>query len=140
MLGEAPFDVVVLAVDVGRERATDRHVAGARGHRHEPTEGDDSAHQLVEAETGVGRHSACLHVEGAQGGEPGHVEHRAAGVLRGVAVAAAQAARDDTALARRLERDTDLLGDGGPEDRGPRRGGAAPTGQQLGVSQAQLPT
>ena len=42
---EATVDVVVLAVDVGGDGAPDGDLAGARGHRHEPAQGNQPLHE-----------------------------------------------------------------------------------------------
>ena len=46
---------MILAVNIAGDRAADRHVAGARGDRHEVAEGDQGAHERVEREAGVDR-------------------------------------------------------------------------------------
>lgn len=52
MSAERAIVVVVLSMDVGRDRSAYRYLAGARGHRHEPALRDAAPHQLVEGDAG----------------------------------------------------------------------------------------
>ena len=92
VVAEAALGVVVLAVHVGGDRAADGHLPGARQHRHPEAERQQRPHQRVETDPGLDGH------RGRFGGgvdrqdlvQLGQVEGRAAGVLGGVAVAAAE--------------------------------------------------
>ena len=97
VVAEAALGVVVLAVHVRADRAADRDLAGARQHRHPPAERQGGAHQGVEADPAVDDRDARVGVDRGRAGEAGHVQDGAAGVLRGVAVGAAEAAGDDPA-------------------------------------------
>ena len=97
VVGEAAVEVVALAVHVGGDRAADGDLSSARRDVHEPAERDHRAHDRLEAHAGVDPHDAPLEVDVVEAGERGRVEHGAAGVLRSVAVAAAEAARDQAA-------------------------------------------
>lgn len=95
--GEATADVVVLAVDVGADRPADRDIARAGRHRHEPAQRQQYPHQPVQGDARVAQHDAgggVDHVDAVQGR---HVEHRPAGVLRGVPVSPSQAPGDASA-------------------------------------------
>lgn len=46
--GERSRAVVVLAVDIGADRAAHRDVAGARGHGDEPAQREEDFHQAVQ--------------------------------------------------------------------------------------------
>jgi hypothetical protein len=52
MRAEGAGDVVVLAMDVGRDRAAHADHPGTRGHRHEEAARDDRAHDCVQAGPG----------------------------------------------------------------------------------------
>ena len=95
VVAEAADDVVGLAVDVGADRAADRDLAGARQHRQPQAVRQRGAHQRVEAHARVDVDEPALGVDRVDLGEARHGEHGAARVLRGIAVGAAQAARDD---------------------------------------------
>ena len=71
-------------------------------------------------------------VDRGRAGEPGHVEHEAARVLRGVAVGAAEAAGDHPARARGRDRGGHVGGRAGDGDVREGRGGAPPTVQAGG--------
>ena len=85
---------MALAVHVGCQRAADRHLARTRGDVHEPAERDHGAHDRLEADAGIDADDAPFDVDLVEPGEGGGIEHHATGVLRRVAVAAAETARD----------------------------------------------
>ena len=116
VVAEAAVAVVVLAVDVGGDRAADRHLPGARQHRHPPAERQRGPHERVQADAGVDDRDARVGVDRGRAGEPGHVEHDAAGVLRRVAVGAAEAAGDHAARAGAPDRGDDVGGRAGGGD------------------------
>ena len=70
--------------------------------------GHHRAHDRVEAHPGVDADDALLDVDLVEPGEGGGVEHRAAGVLGGVAVAAAEAAGDQPPAARARQSGVDV--------------------------------
>ena len=129
VVAEAALGVVVLAVDVGADRAADRDLAGARQHRHPPAERQGGAHQGVQADPAVDDRDARVGVDRGRAGEPGHVQHGAAGVLRRVAVGAAEAAGDHPARSRSRDRGRHVGGGAGDGDVREGRGGAAPAVQ-----------
>ena len=89
--------VAELAVDVGGDGPADGHEPGARHDHREPSEGYQRAQQQVEAHTGLDRAPTFLHVEREDAIHVGEAQHFTAGVLRGVAVAAAEATREHAA-------------------------------------------
>lgn len=89
--------MVVLAMDVGADRAAHRDVAGPRGHRHEPAERQEHLHQPVQAHARVAHDEARLRVDGTDPVQRGHVEYGAARVLRRVAVRPPEPAGDAAA-------------------------------------------
>ena len=99
VVAEAARAVVVLAVDVARDRAADGDLAGAGQHRHPQPERQRRLHQRVEADAGVEVDQAGVAVDGVDPVQRGHVDDQAAAVLRVVAVGAAQSAGDHAALA-----------------------------------------
>ena len=103
MVAEAALGVVVLAVHVGGDRPADGHLAGARQHRDPQPEREQRPHQRVQAHPGLHRHRGRLahRVYGEDAVHLRQVERGAARVLRGVAVAAAQAPRHDPTLGSR---------------------------------------
>ena len=129
----------MVVVPVEREEAvlvladgpTDGDVAGARGDRNEPAERYQPAHQVVEARAGERGDQPGLDVERGDPRDAGDIEDVAAGVLRGVAVAATEPSGDDpsrSGLVERLEQCFDRVG---VMDFGARTRGAAPAGDQL---------
>ncbi len=78
VVADRAVDVVVLAVDVGCDRAADRDVARARRDRHEEASGHDQAEQLVETRPGTDRDGARLPVEYGIGCTPEEPEHEPA--------------------------------------------------------------
>ena len=118
--------MVVLAVDVGADRPADRDVPGAGRHRYEPAERQQHLHQAVQADARVADDDARLGVDGADAVEAGHVEDRAARVLRGVPVRPAEAAGDRAARPARPHRGGRLLVAAGAQQPGGGGGGAAP--------------
>ena len=99
MVAEAALSVMVLAVHVGGDRPADRDLAGARQHRNPQTEGQHRPHQQIKADPGLHGHGGRLAdgVEGQDPVHPGQIHGGAAGVLGGVAVAAAESARHHSA-------------------------------------------
>ena len=94
VVAEAARAVVVLAVDVARDRAADGDLPGARQHRNPQTEWQRRFHQLVEAHAGVHVCHAGVGVDRVDVVQRRHVDDQATAVLRVVAVRAAQAAGD----------------------------------------------
>ncbi len=80
--------VVVLPVDVRRDRAADGHLAGPRRHRHEPAPGHQLHEQLVEAGPGGRGGQPLLLIERQQASDPGGIGHQPTGVLGWVAIGA----------------------------------------------------
>ena len=97
-VAEAPEPV--LAVDVGGDRAADGDVAGTGNDHGEPAERDERAHQRVEAHARFDRAPPLLHVELEHAVHVGEPQHRAAGVLRGIAVTATEATREHATRTR----------------------------------------
>ena len=126
VVGDAAVDVVVLPVDVGGERAADGDEPRARGDRHEEAERQHEPHEGVEADAGGDADGAARNVDVDHIGERQTVEHRAAGVLRGVAVAPAEPARDDPALTCVREQVVDLAVAGHRDDGGGARARCGP--------------
>src|SRR5690606_26923994 len=93
VVGEPAVDVVVLAVDVGGDGAADGHVPGTGRDGDEPAERHHAAHDRVEAHARVDTDDPAVEVDLAEAGQHSGVEHGAARVLGGVAVAAAEPAR-----------------------------------------------
>ena len=129
VVAEAPDDVMGLAVDVGADRAADRHLPGAGQHREPEPERKGAAHQGVQADPGVDDDPAEIAVDGVDGGQRGHVQDGAAGVLRRVPVGAAEAAGDDAARPGAGDRGGDLVHGPRDDDLGRGGGGAAPPPQ-----------
>ena len=129
VVAEAADHVVRLAVDVGADRPADGHLAGAGQHRQPQPVRQRGAHQGVQADPGVDDHPAVPGVDLVDGGQPGHVQHGAAGVLRRVTVGAAETAGDDPARAGREHRGRDLVDGARGQHPGAGRGGAPPTVQ-----------
>ncbi len=97
MGAERAVDVMALAVDVAGDRAADGDEARAGRHGHEPTLRDDHPQQLVEADAGVDRDRARVGVEPDRIVARLEADHRAAAVLRRVAVRTPEAASDGAA-------------------------------------------
>ena len=116
MVGDAAVDVVVLPVDVGGERAAHGDEPRARGHRHEEAERQHETHEGVEADPGGDADGAARDVDVDHIGERQAVEHRAAGVLCGIAVAPAEPPGDDPALTGVCEEVVDLAVAGHRDD------------------------
>ena len=100
VVAEAALGVVVLAVHVGGDRAADGHLPGAGQHRHPEPERQQRPHQRVQADPGLDRHRGRFGggVDGEDVVQLGQVEGEPAGVLGGVAVAAAESARHHPAV------------------------------------------
>ena len=60
---EATFDVVVLAVNVGRDRPTDGDESSARRDGDEKTCRHDRSQNFVDARAGIRRHSAAIDIK-----------------------------------------------------------------------------
>ena len=60
---ETTFDVVVLAVNVGRNRPTDRDESSARRDGDEKTGRHDRSQDFVDARAGISRHSAAIDIK-----------------------------------------------------------------------------
>ena len=99
--GEAARHVVVLAVDVGGDRAADGHLPGAGRNRHEPAGRQPRDHELLQADAGLAGHQAGRRVQVDDPVQPGGRDHHAAIALGRVVVAAAEAAGDHAAGGRR---------------------------------------
>ena len=130
VLAPRPAAVVVLAVDVGGHRPAHRHLPGPGGDGHEPAPGHEQAHQGVEAGAGLGRDQPRRRVEGHLV-ELGQVDDPPAGVLGGVAVAAAQAAGDDAPVRHVVHGAGQLVVERGVHDLGPGGDRATPAGEHL---------
>lgn len=131
--GEGAGAVVVLAVDVRADRAADRDVAGAGGHRHEPAERQQDLHQPVQGDPGAAQHGAAVGVDRVHAVQAGHVEHGTARVLRGVAVRPSQPPRDAAARPARADGGHGLLVRPRADQTGDGGGGAAPPGDGSGL-------
>ena len=127
---ERAVDVMVLAVDVSRDRAADGHVPRPGRHRHEPAQREQVAHQRLEAQPGRRRDEPGVGVDDPVASESGDVEDVAARDLGGVAVRASEPARDHAAPARAGEQGPHVVDRLRPVHGGRGRGGAAPAGQQ----------
>ena len=82
--------VVVLAVDVVRDRTAERDELGARADRQEPTARNDHREQLLEAEPRLGAQDPSLRIEVDQSRELAGVDQHPAVVQAAIAVAAAE--------------------------------------------------
>ena len=133
-----PRLVVVLAVDVRGDGAPDGDLTGAGGDGDEPAEGDEPAHQGIDAGAGLCGDDALLHVQAAQAGHPGGVHHQAAGVLRRVAVGAPEATGDDAALGCGLQHGGQLVLVGRPDDLCCGGRGVGPARELLGADLAHV--
>src|SRR5215469_822359 len=83
---------MVLTVHVRRDRAADRHLAGAGRYRDEPAVRQSGDHELLEGDAGLGDDDAGGGVEADDLVQPVGGDDEAAGGLRRVVVAAAEAA------------------------------------------------
>jgi hypothetical protein len=118
-------------VDVGRERATDGHVARAGGDRHEEAEGQQQPHERVETGARVDANGGRAEVEVAHRVEDGRIDDVSPGVLGRVSVGATEAARDDAAMACVLEERVERVVVGRRDDGGGRRRRPAPSREEL---------
>ena len=121
--------MVVLAVDVCRDRSAHGDESRAGGDGHEVALRNEPSQECVEAGTGLGAHRR---LRAREPGERRHVQDDPAGILRTVAVGAAEAAGEEPARRRRcLCRDSGhhvrLAGD--RKRHGGRRARAAPSGE-----------
>jgi hypothetical protein len=137
--GEGAVAVVVLAVDVRGDGAADGDVAGAGGDGHEPALGHGEAEEVVEAQAGLGGDDPGAAVEGQHLAHARGVGHRAAGVLGGVPVGAAQAPGDDATLAGCVDGGGEALGRRRVQDGRPGRRRAGPAGQLAHVRYTAVP-
>ena len=127
MCAEGPVRVVVLPVDVARDRAADGDEPGPGCHRDEPTQRDDLAQQAVEADAGIDRGDTGGRIDADRIGTGEQLDDRTSAVLRRIAVRPAETAGDDTAMTDRLL-ETQLVDRRTPNGR--HRGSRpAPTGQ-----------
>ncbi len=97
---------MVLAVHVGGDRPADRDLPGAGQDRHPKSQRQQGPHQGVQADPRLDGHRRRLRlgVDVQDAVQLGQVERRAAGILRRVAVAAAQPSWDDASLLSALRR------------------------------------
>ena len=126
VVAEAALGVMVLAVHVGGDRPTDGHLPGARQHRDPEAERQQRPHQRIQADPGLDGHRGWFGagVDGEDLVQLGQVEGDPAGVLGGVAVAAAQSPRHHAAVVGRAQRGDGVgdrfdLGQMGHAARGP---------------------
>ena len=128
VVGETAVAVMVLPVDVRRDRTTDRHITGPRRDRDEPPRRNDVPHQVVQADATTDVDRSRRIVELPDVGESGRLDGEPSTALRRVSVAPAQASGDDAAGLR-----AECAGDGGSVDRavdpGPGGCSAAPSGE-----------
>jgi hypothetical protein len=92
VVAEGTFAMVVLAVDVAGDGAADGDEASAGCDRHEEAARHDHAQQVIHADAGGHGDGGPLRVEHRLVSSTQLAQHQPAGVLRGVAVAAAEAA------------------------------------------------
>ena len=102
VVAERSVEVVVLAVDVARDGAADRHVAGTRRDGDEEPEWDEDPQQVVEADAGADGCRAGLLVDDDRSGR--QPEDVAAAVLGRVAVRPTETASDAAAGGEILDR------------------------------------
>src|SRR6266576_1358133 len=81
----------------GRTMSADRHLPGARGHRHEPAGRQARHHELLQADAGLAAGQAGGRVQVEDPVQPGGGDHQAAVALRRVVVAAAKTTCDHLA-------------------------------------------
>jgi hypothetical protein len=96
--GQAAVTVVVLAMNVARDRAGERHVAGTRHDRQGEPVGSERSHQLGDRHAGLRGYQPALAVDRDDLVQACHVEHVTAAVLGGVAIAAPGAPGDHAGL------------------------------------------
>ena len=135
VVGDAAVDVVVLPVHVGRDRAADRDEAGAGRDRDEVAERQRGADQGVDAHAGRDPRDAGvgIDVDATARSSAAAVEHGAAGVLRGVAIAPAEPAGDQPPAPAPREQRIDVVDVVGSDDGG---GGRAVRPQPVSSSTA----
>ncbi len=126
---------MVLAVDIGRDGAADRDLAGPWCDGDEPSLGDDEPEQAIEGEASVHGDRARLWIEGPYGVEIHGVDDRSADRLRGIAVGPAPATGDHRGPIGAHGVDLDRIV--GPEHLTAHRVGAAPTRELLQVIAAE---
>ena len=83
---------MVLAVDIAGDRSADGDEPGAGGDRYEEAPGDDHSQQLVDADSGAHLHPTGRRVEHDLAGTRGESHNQTTTILRGVSVAATEAA------------------------------------------------
>ena len=92
---ETTFDVVVLAVNVGRDRPTDGDESSARRDGDEKTGRHDRSQNLVDARASICRHGAAIDIK-FEPVQARHVENCGPTALCCVAVTATEASREHT--------------------------------------------
>ena len=90
--------IVVLPVDVVRDRTADGGVASARAHRGDETARQEVSQQIVERHPGLAHDLAAVGVEGQDAVQARGQDHPPAAVERGVAVAAAAGMADEAVV------------------------------------------
>ena len=128
---DRPVLMVVLAVDIARDRAANGHVSRAGSHRYEKAPRHDDTQQRVEGAAGLHPDTAREMVQVHDPAEPGAVEDRPAGALGGVPVRAPEAPRQVVTGLREVR--PHLLRALRIDDPGGRRPGPAPAGEELAV-------
>ena len=100
MVSEAALGVMVLAVHICGDGAADGHLPGARKHRDPEPEGQQRAHQQIEADTSLDRHSGrfARRVQGEDAVHLGEIQRSASSILGCVAIAAAETSRYHTSV------------------------------------------
>ena len=129
---ERSVDMVVLAVDVCRDRATDTHEARPWRDRDEVAVGYQFAHQRVERDAGRHRDGVGIPVEMELVDRVAELDDKSAGILRRVAVRPAESARDQSSWTGALDDRCHRQGVDVLMLRG-RGGCAAPAGEQAPV-------
>ena len=133
---DRPVDVVVLAVDVGRERAADGDEAGARDDREEEAARKQEREEPRERRAPLAGEGPPLRVEREDPLEPLGQDDGAGAVQRRVAVAPPEPAQGE----RRLRGGADGRGDGAPRlgaVGGPRLDGEAPPAREGEAGRAE---
>ena len=131
LVAEAAMAIVVLPMDVVRDRTADGGVAGARAHRGDETARQEVSQQIVERHPGLAHDLAAVGVEGQDAVQARCQDHPPAAVERGVAVAAAAGMADEAVVIAGVPQGVD---EGFPAVRGAgeRRGpGQAPEAAEI---------
>ncbi|MPM11014.1 hypothetical protein SDC9_57352 [bioreactor metagenome] len=138
VVAERPGTVVVLAVHVVADRPAHRHLAGAGQHRDPQAVRQRGPHQRVEADAGVEVDRGAVRIDRVDRRQAGHVDDQAARILGHVTVRTAQAAGQHTApavgaaVSSGADRLDHRLGVVRVHHVSAGRGGASPSGQELG--------